>query len=158
MRKKYNGQKRVKKKKVSLYEKCAKEIHPISDFFATDPYHCPWTENPIYVFPEMKLRGLIPNSHIQVSVSHLYIPRIGAAANRKTDLTETWMWKLGDRPHCNSILEIKRPLSFISVNIVIGTRHLYYILTGPLFAVHTYYFFLECSRWLEYPIIARRFN
>jgi hypothetical protein len=34
-------------------------------------------ENPIYVFPEMKLRGLVPNSHIHVSVSNLYIPRIG---------------------------------------------------------------------------------
>ncbi len=37
--------------------------------------HC--TENPIYVFPEIKLRGLIPNSYIHVSVSDLYIPRIG---------------------------------------------------------------------------------
>ncbi len=37
--------------------------------------HC--TENPIYVFPEMKLRGLVPNYYIHVSVSYLYIPRIG---------------------------------------------------------------------------------
>jgi hypothetical protein len=37
--------------------------------------HC--TENPIYVFPDMKLRGLIPNSYIHVSVSDLYIHRIG---------------------------------------------------------------------------------
>jgi hypothetical protein len=37
--------------------------------------HC--TENPIYVFPEMKLSGLVPNAHIHVSVSDLYIPRIG---------------------------------------------------------------------------------
>jgi hypothetical protein len=29
--------------------------------------HC--TENPIYVFPEMKLRGVVPNSYIHVSVS-----------------------------------------------------------------------------------------
>jgi hypothetical protein len=34
------------------------------------------TENPIYVFPEMKLRGLVPSSFIHVSVSDLYIPRI----------------------------------------------------------------------------------
>jgi hypothetical protein len=27
--------------------------------------HC--TENPIYVFPEVKLRGLVPNSYIHVS-------------------------------------------------------------------------------------------
>ncbi len=31
----------------------------------------------MYVFPEMKLRGLVPNSYIHVSVSDLYIPRIG---------------------------------------------------------------------------------
>jgi hypothetical protein len=37
--------------------------------------HC--TENQIYVFSEMKLRGLVTNSYIHVSVSDLYIPRIG---------------------------------------------------------------------------------
>ncbi len=37
--------------------------------------HC--NENPIYVFPEKELRGLSPNFLIHVSVSVLYIPRIG---------------------------------------------------------------------------------
>jgi hypothetical protein len=37
--------------------------------------HC--TENPTYVFPEMKLIGLDLNSCVHVSVSDLYIPRIG---------------------------------------------------------------------------------
>jgi hypothetical protein len=37
--------------------------------------HC--TKNPIYVLPEMKLCDLAPNSCIHVSVSNLYIPRIG---------------------------------------------------------------------------------
>ncbi len=37
--------------------------------------HC--TENPIYVFPEINLCSLVPNSYIQVFVSDLYIPRIG---------------------------------------------------------------------------------
>jgi hypothetical protein len=50
--------------------------------------HC--KENPIYVFPDKKWRGLThpsmanrgntecsPNFHIYVSVSDLYIPRIG---------------------------------------------------------------------------------
>jgi hypothetical protein len=37
--------------------------------------HC--TENPIYVFPEMKMRGHVPNSYTHVSVSDLYIPLIG---------------------------------------------------------------------------------
>jgi hypothetical protein len=35
------------------------------------------TKNPIFVFPEMKLQNLIPNSYIHVSVSNLYISRIG---------------------------------------------------------------------------------
>jgi hypothetical protein len=42
-------------------------------FYST---HC--NEDPIYVFPEMKLRGLIPNIQIHVSVSDLYIPTIGS--------------------------------------------------------------------------------
>jgi hypothetical protein len=33
-------------------------------------------KNPIYVFPEMKLSGLVPNSYIHGSVSDLYILRI----------------------------------------------------------------------------------
>ncbi len=37
--------------------------------------HC--NENPIYVFPEKKLRGLSPNFHIYVSVSDIYISSIG---------------------------------------------------------------------------------
>jgi hypothetical protein len=52
-----------------------------------DSAHC--TENPIYVFPEMKLFGLVPNSYILVSVSDLYIPRINLPIwlqqNRRTD-------------------------------------------------------------------------
>ncbi len=39
------------------------------------PRHC--NKNPIYVFPEKEFRGLSPNFHIHVSVSDLYIPRIG---------------------------------------------------------------------------------
>jgi hypothetical protein len=31
-------------------------------------------KDPIYVFPEMKLRGLFPNFQIHVSVGDLYIP------------------------------------------------------------------------------------
>ena len=50
--------------------------------------HC--TENPIYVFPEMKLGGLVPNSYIHLSVKDLYITRIGLPIK---SLTDTWMWK-----------------------------------------------------------------
>jgi hypothetical protein len=49
--------------------------------------HC--KEDPIYAFPEMKLRGLVPSFHIHVSVSDLYIPWIGPPIllqkNRQTD-------------------------------------------------------------------------
>jgi hypothetical protein len=53
------------------------------------PLDC--TEHAIYVFPEMKLRGLVPNSYIHVFVSHsdLCIPRNGLhlwlQQNRQTD-------------------------------------------------------------------------
>ncbi len=47
------------------------------------------TENPIYIFPEMKLCGLVPSFYIRVSVSDLYIPGIGLPIwlqqNRQTD-------------------------------------------------------------------------
>ncbi len=36
--------------------------------------HC--KQDPIYVFTKMKLRGLVPNFHIHLSVSNLYIPTI----------------------------------------------------------------------------------
>jgi len=36
--------------------------------------HC--IENPIYLFPEMKQCGPVPNSCIHVSVSYLYISRV----------------------------------------------------------------------------------
>jgi hypothetical protein len=43
--------------------------------FKCHTLHC--KENPIYVFLFWELRGLSPNFHIHVSVSDLYIPRIG---------------------------------------------------------------------------------
>jgi hypothetical protein len=71
----------------------------------------------------MKLRGLVPNSYIHVSVSNLYIPRIGLPQlNRRTD---PGSWEYINRSqtcgnleteHYNSVLEIKRLRSFISEN------------------------------------------
>jgi hypothetical protein len=67
--------------------------------------HC--KENPIYVLPEKKKRGLCLNLQIHVSMSDLYIPTIGQPIflqqNRHTDcrntvykwLTETQMWGEG---------------------------------------------------------------
>jgi hypothetical protein len=34
------------------------------------------TKSPIYVFPEIKRRGLVPYSYIDLSMIDLYIPRI----------------------------------------------------------------------------------
>jgi hypothetical protein len=46
-------------------------------------------EDSNYVFPEIKLRGLVQNFHIYTSVSDLYIPGIGLPIllqpNRQTD-------------------------------------------------------------------------
>jgi hypothetical protein len=43
--------------------------------------------------------------------------------------------KSSQEEHYNSVLEMTRSRSFISGNTLIGTRHLYWILTGPSFAV-----------------------
>ncbi len=65
--------------------------------------HC--KENPIYVFLFWELRGLSPNFDIHVSLSDIYIPRIGPHISCSIigrsimgiykSLTDTWMWKLG---------------------------------------------------------------
>ncbi len=71
-----------------------------------------------YVFPEMKLRGHVPNFYIYVSVSDLYIPRIGLLfgyskivrpiLGKYKSLADTWMWNWKTE-HYNSVLEITRP-------------------------------------------------
>jgi len=62
----------------------------------------------VYIFLFWEMRGLSPNFHIHVSMSNLYIPRIGPhiSSCRKgrpilgiyNSHTDTWMWKLGLRP------------------------------------------------------------
>ncbi len=49
----------------------------------------------------MKLCGLVPNSYIRVSVSHLYIPW--------SQIHECGNW---EAKHYNSVLEITRPAKF----------------------------------------------
>jgi hypothetical protein len=77
--------------------------------------HC--KENPIYVFLFWDLRGLSTNFHIHVSVSDLYIPRIGPHISlqqiRQTDpgnieisqIYECRNW--WETEHYNSFLEIR---------------------------------------------------
>ena len=110
------------------------------------------TKNPIYVFTEMKLSGIIPISYIHVSVSSLYIPwSVCLFGYSKISRSILWwiykfliyIYKCGnwETEHFNSFLEITRPRSFISENTWIGTSHLYWILTGsslqcvPVFSV-----------------------
>ncbi len=81
--------------------------------------HCKCTVPKIrnkYIFPEMKMRGLVPNFYIHVSVSNLYIPTISPQTLYSKigelimgiykSLSDTRMQTLGMRPH-----------SFISGNI-----------------------------------------
>ncbi len=58
-------------------ESLSRELRKILKWpkFQNRSLHC--EEGPIYVFPEMKLRGFVPNFRIHVSVSNLYIPTIG---------------------------------------------------------------------------------
>jgi hypothetical protein len=76
--------------------------------------HC--IENPINVFPEMKLGGLVPISCIHVSVSGLYIPRIGlpiwVQQNSQTYLSWEYINRSqihecgnGETEHYNSVLK-----------------------------------------------------
>jgi hypothetical protein len=61
------------------------------------------------IFPEKEYRGLSANFHIHASVSNLYIPAIGLPILLEEiyrpilgiykSLTDTWMLKLGLRPH-----------------------------------------------------------
>jgi hypothetical protein len=80
---------------------------PNSNWLAVGKIRAHCTANQIYVFPKMKLRGLVPNSYIHVSVSDFYIfqdrSRIHECGNWETE-------------HYNSFLEITRLRSFISGN------------------------------------------
>jgi hypothetical protein len=82
--------------------------------------HC--NENPIYVFLFWELRGLSPNFHIQVSVSNLYISRIGPHIFlqqvdqswkhiKLSQINECRKW---ETEHYNSVLEIT--VSFLGIH------------------------------------------
>ncbi len=51
------------------------------------------------------------------------------------NLSQIYECRNWDTEHYNSVLEITRLHSFISVNTKMGTSHLYWILTGPSYAV-----------------------
>jgi hypothetical protein len=80
--------------------------------------HC--TKNSKHKFPEMKLHGLVPYFYIHVPSHDIYIPMIGP---RRTDrsweyINRSQIHECGnwETEHYNSVLEIRRPHSFISGN------------------------------------------
>ncbi len=83
-------------------------------------------QNLIYVFPEMNLRGRVPNPCIHVSVGDVYIPRIGLPIwlqqNRQTDPRNIYIAhrymnvEIGRQNIIIFFLEITRRGSFISGN------------------------------------------
>ncbi len=103
--------------------------------------HC--KENPIYIFLSWELRGLGTNFHIHVSVNDLYTVFLGSVhifpcsriGRRILEIyksfTDIPVYVLGDR----TLLFCFGINNFISGNTSMGTNHLYWILTGPSFAV-----------------------
>ncbi len=85
------------------FSHCKKLVYSTSQLFSI-LYLCPHYNG--FLFWE--LRGLSRNFHIHVSMSDLYISRIGShiSTSRKgrpimgiyNSLKDTWMWKLGLRP------------------------------------------------------------
>ncbi len=82
--------------------------------------------NSIYVFPEMKLRGLVTSFYINVSVSDFYVfpgsvylfgfSKIGRLILENMNRSQKHECGNWETTHYNSVLEITRPRSFISGN------------------------------------------
>ena len=93
----------------------------------TQQRHC--AKNLKQIFPEIKLRGLVHNSYIHVSVSDLYISTISGCSQIGEPivgiyklLTYTRMWKLE-----------RRPRSFLSVLGIFFPDFRYSIITAHFF-------------------------
>ncbi len=82
------------------------------------------TENLIYLFPEMKLRGLVPNSHIHVYVNICSQDRSAYLAAAK-QANRSWEYINCSQIHKCGNWEIEK-------------YNLYWILTGPSFAVQNF--------------------
>ncbi len=93
----------------------------------------------IYIFPgSVHIFGC---SKIDIPILEIY-----------KSLTDIWVYRNWETEHYNAVLEIRRLHSFISGNTLMGTRHLFWILTSPSFAkcdstVHTILGTLSCDSW-----------
>ncbi len=74
------------------------------------------TESPIYAFPEMKLRGLIPNSYIHVSVSDLYISTLDSRQLRHLSPQPHTSYQKSDFFLVNSLYSHAHPWSCVVLN------------------------------------------
>jgi hypothetical protein len=84
--------------------------------------HC--TENSRQIFPEMKLRGLVPNFCIHASVSDLYFPTIGPLFCRSVLRLRTYGGNIEiAHRHMNVEIRNKAARSFISGNIFSNFRY-----------------------------------
>jgi hypothetical protein len=74
--------------------------------------HC--KENPIYVFLFWELCGLSPNFLIHMSVSDLYIPRVGPHISLRVKLLHIYECRNWETEHYSSVLEIT--VSFLGIH------------------------------------------
>ncbi len=97
--------------------------------FYLQQVHCP--ENLKHIFPEMKLRGFVPNFYIHIQyLYHIIIYHV-------SQINECGNW---ETEHYNSVFVILTwQRSCIPGNTWIGTRylHVYCILTGPSIAMYS---------------------
>jgi hypothetical protein len=102
----------MKKSRSVPHITCMYGVHRPLSRQAHGVLHC--KENPIYVFPGIKLRGLSHNFHIHISVSDLYSPTIGPPTfleqNRQTDC----IGKIKSKYECMN-WERGRAVSFLGI-------------------------------------------
>ncbi len=93
--------------------------------------HC--TENSTHIFPELNCVASFTISTFMYLWAICIFPRsvLGRPIVGIYKSHECGNW---ETEHYNSVLEITRPHRFISWNTSIGTRYLYWILTGPSLA------------------------
>ncbi len=99
------------------------------------PLHC--NENPIYVFLFWELRGLSPCFHIQVSVSDLYIPRIGPHIScSRIRADRSWEYINCSQTHECGNWDCGRALCTFLGIFVSSFRYWFLCTTGWLFSIH----------------------